>query len=67
MAYLPEPFPIESLLRLVLNSPPRTPMLSFASKRVAIERSVHALWIFAVSRLCWELPKPVARYSGVDD
>ena len=33
MAYLPEPIPIESLLRLVLNSPPRTPTLSFASKR----------------------------------
>ena len=51
----------EALLRLVLNSPPRTLTLSFASKRVAIERSVHPLWIPAVSRLCWGLPKPVAR------
>jgi len=61
MAYLAKPFPIEALRRLVLNSPPRTLTLSFANKRVAIERSVHALRIPAVSRSCWGLPKLVAR------
>lgn len=34
---------------------------SFANKPVAIERSVHALRIPAVSRSCWGLPNLVAR------